>query len=242
MTLKRNCLVAFALGVLYAITFGQGFAIWDNPVPTLASVAPSVAMRSQTLNVRVEGSNFLSGVTTMDLGVDIHVNSITVENSAVLVANITVDPTAELGARNACVANALPGGGVAVLSAGFVVGNTPPAITSIPVPDIEGIPALFALDQNYPNPFNPSTTIRFGLPVRAHVVLAVFTTLGQQVAQLVDNDLTAGYHRVTFDGAGLSSGLYFYRLHASSLDAAIARGSKDAALLFTESKTFLLIR
>jgi hypothetical protein len=76
------------------------------------------------------------------------------------------------------------------------------------------IPTTYDLDQNYPNPFNPSTTIRFVLPTRSHVALTVFNTLGQDVAQLVNGDLEAGFHEVTFDGSGLSSGVYFYRLRA----------------------------
>ena len=76
------------------------------------------------------------------------------------------------------------------------------------------MPAHFILDQNYPNPFNPSTTIRYGLPHTSNVTLTVFNTLGQLVAQLVNGEQEAGYHEVRFDGTGLSSGVYFYRLKA----------------------------
>jgi hypothetical protein len=77
-----------------------------------------------------------------------------------------------------------------------------------------GIPREFRLEQNFPNPFNPSTTIRYGLPVRSQVTVAVFNTLGQQVAVLQNGEQEAGYHEVQFDGRSLSSGVYFYRIHA----------------------------
>jgi hypothetical protein len=75
-------------------------------------------------------------------------------------------------------------------------------------------PETFRLEQNYPNPFNPSTTIRYGLAERTHVTLSVFNTLGQVVATLANGEQLAGPHEVKFDGAGLSSGVYFYRLQA----------------------------
>jgi len=85
-------------------------------------------------------------------------------------------------------------------------------VSSAPLPS--PIPEQLVLHQNFPNPFNPSTTIRYGLPVRSHLTLTVFNTLGQQVAVLQNGEQGAGYHEVRFDGSGLSSGVYFYRIQA----------------------------
>jgi hypothetical protein len=88
-------------------------------------------------------------------------------------------------------------------------------ITSVP-PSVQ-LPTQFALLQNYPNPFNPSTTIRYALPHSSFVTLTVYNTLGQQVAQLVNEQQQAGYHNAVFRGDGLASGVYFYRLNAESV-------------------------
>jgi hypothetical protein len=83
------------------------------------------------------------------------------------------------------------------------------------------LPDAYALAQNYPNPFNPTTEIEFSLPTNGRVTLNVYNVLGQQVRQLVEGNLPAGSHRVTFDarsssGEPLSSGIYFYRLTAGT--------------------------
>ncbi len=75
-------------------------------------------------------------------------------------------------------------------------------------------PKEIVLSQNFPNPFNPSTTIGYALPTRVHVDLSVFNLLGQKVAVLVDGVCGAGLHECTFDGNGLASGVYLYRLTA----------------------------
>lgn len=72
----------------------------------------------------------------------------------------------------------------------------------------------FNLEQNYPNPFNPSTVIRYQIPVENHVSLKVFDSIGNQVAVLVNEDQDAGSYSVNFNGAGLSSGVYFYQIRA----------------------------
>ncbi len=76
------------------------------------------------------------------------------------------------------------------------------------------IPRTFTLHQNYPNPFNPSTTISFYLARSSEVKLEVINSLGQRVAVVEWNKLSAGKHEYSFDGNGLSSGVYFYRLTA----------------------------
>ena len=72
------------------------------------------------------------------------------------------------------------------------------------------------LFQNYPNPFNPATLIRYALPARSEVTVTIYNTLGQRITLLVRETQEPGYHQVNFDGAGLSSGVYFYRLQAGS--------------------------
>ena len=74
------------------------------------------------------------------------------------------------------------------------------------------LPKVVALDQNYPNPFNPSTVIGYQLPERSKVELVVFDMLGRKVATLVNGQIEAGIHQVTFNARNLASGVYLYRL------------------------------
>ncbi len=79
----------------------------------------------------------------------------------------------------------------------------------------EGVlPTVYSLEQNFPNPFNPETTIPYMLPERAHVQLSVYDLLGREVATLVNGVMEAGVHSASFNGAQLSSGVYFYRMEA----------------------------
>jgi hypothetical protein len=76
------------------------------------------------------------------------------------------------------------------------------------------IPERLTLGQNFPNPFNPATRIRYSIPERAQVRLTVYDAAGREVAVLVDEIKSPGYHEVAFDAAHLSSGVYLYRLSA----------------------------
>jgi hypothetical protein len=81
-------------------------------------------------------------------------------------------------------------------------------------------PAEFDLAQNYPNPFNPSTRIDFSLAVDSKVSLKVFNVLGQEVASLLNGNLSAGSHQLNFDASALNSGVYLYRIEANGIDGA----------------------
>ena len=88
-----------------------------------------------------------------------------------------------------------------------------PAVTDI-APNTGSVPDAFKLFQNYPNPFNPGTVISYQLPSSCKVILEVYNLLGERTASLVNKIQPAGRHSVSFDGAALPSGVYFYRLQA----------------------------
>jgi photosystem II stability/assembly factor-like uncharacterized protein len=72
----------------------------------------------------------------------------------------------------------------------------------------------FSLSQNYPNPFNPSTIIKYSVASASFVTLKVYDVLGNEIAALVNEEKIPGIYTAEFNGAGLSSGVYFYRLSA----------------------------
>jgi hypothetical protein len=76
------------------------------------------------------------------------------------------------------------------------------------------VPKSYNLYQNYPNPFNPVTRIKFDIPKKAFVSLKVFNILGKEVADLLNETKTAGSYAADFNGQGLASGIYFYRITA----------------------------
>ena len=93
-------------------------------------------------------------------------------------------------------------------------------------------PDKFSLSQNYPNPFNPECNIDYALPIDCHVRLSVYNVLGQRIRILVDEQQSAGYKSVVWDGKDsqgreLTTGVYFYRIQAGD---------------FVESKKMVLIK
>ena len=80
----------------------------------------------------------------------------------------------------------------------------------------------FKLQQNYPNPFNPTTTISFSVPSEGHVQISVYDITGRLIANLVDRNMSEGYHHVVWDGKDISgldvsAGLYIYNLQAEGV-------------------------
>ena len=94
-----------------------------------------------------------------------------------------------------------------------------------------GLPEKYNLSQNYPNPFNPSTRIDYDLPADGKVAIRLFDISGKEVAVLVNEVKTAGYHTIDFNASNLSSGVYFYSISVEG------NGSK-----FNASKRMLLVK
>ena len=91
-------------------------------------------------------------------------------------------------------------------------------IVGIQANDDSHNPEQFSLLQNYPNPFNPGTTIEFSLPKSDWVTLKIFNILGQEVAVLVSENLSAGSYKYDWAASGLASGVYYYRLDAGEFN------------------------
>jgi len=82
---------------------------------------------------------------------------------------------------------------------------------------IGNVPRKYELIQNYPNPFNPTTKIQFEVPESEFVLLNVYDITGKLITSLVNKNMKPGIYEVSFDGSGLSSGVYFYALQAGNV-------------------------
>jgi hypothetical protein len=113
-----------------------------------------------------------------------------------------------------------------LVQSGFMYVASASIITSVEQRD-DYISTKFNLEQNFPNPFNPSTTIGFSIPERTSVSLDLYNALGQRVAGIINDEVSAGTHEVTFDASHLPNGVYIYRLRAGD---------------YVESKKLLLLK
>lgn len=116
-----------------------------------------------------------------------------------------------------------PGAGTYTVNAGFKSPTKQYGTTSV-VFNVSGVkenlidfnPNEYKLYTNYPNPFNPSTKIRYAIPQTSFTTLKVYSVTGKEVATLINEEKTPGVYEINFDGAGLSSGIYFYKLHSGN--------------------------
>jgi hypothetical protein len=110
----------------------------------------------------------------------------------------------------------------------YQVWTAPVDINTIGIRQISNIaPDGYSLDQNYPNPFNPSTVIRYSLKGNELVNMKIYNSIGEEVVTLVNQKQNTGEYEVTFEGAGLPSGVYYYKLDAG---------------LFSVTKKMLLVK
>lgn len=103
----------------------------------------------------------------------------------------------------------------------------------------DNVPKEFGLIQNYPNPFNPTTTIQYAIPnvtsglSLSKVQLKIYDLLGREVAELVNENQSAGNYEVKFNASDLTSGIYFYRLQVYASGRAVS---------FSEIKKMILMK
>lgn len=95
---------------------------------------------------------------------------------------------------------------------GIVVSNSGQSTASYRLRTFAEEPETFELVQNFPNPFNPETRIRFTISRDSDVRLNVYDIAGRKVKTLVNRRLESGFYEVPFNGGGLASGVYIYRL------------------------------
>ncbi len=97
------------------------------------------------------------------------------------------------------------------------------------------LPTGFELHQNHPNPFNPVTTITYTLPERSTVYLAVYNSLGEEVAVLVNGEMPSGTHGVTWNAGmalgNIATGVFTYRIHATSEDGTVFHDQRKMMLV-----------
>jgi hypothetical protein len=80
-------------------------------------------------------------------------------------------------------------------------------------------PVQYSLEQNYPNPFNPSSTIAFSIGETSSVTIRVYNSVGGEVCVLINEQKPAGNYTLNFNGNGLASGVYYYKLTAGNFNA-----------------------
>ncbi len=145
--------------------------------------------------------------------------SATLGTTSVFKGTIMADQSISLGTGASLEGRALASNAAVTLASNAV---NRPLVTAVENGGLA--PQEFALFQNYPNPFNPSTEIRFSLARASDVRLEIYDIMGRVVATVIQEPMTAGYHKVTWEGkdnAGqrVTSGVYFYRITAGEFVA-----------------------
>jgi len=103
----------------------------ENGTPSVGSVSPSFALRGESTALTIDGDNFYAGITSLDMGADIQVDSVRIESRSRLLAVVTPRIDAETVMHDVCVTNPPPGGGIAVANGGLAVLNPVPTLESV---------------------------------------------------------------------------------------------------------------
>lgn len=205
---------------LTAGTGAKSPSLWISSVH--ADTVPAFLVNPTSIDF---GSVFISSVFTETVTVSnnssksLFISSVTIDTGdfSVTPASATIDP---FGSWDFYISFTPTFSGVQNGNAVFVH-NGPSSPDLLPlvgdgtltgVEESNPLPRKFALQGNYPNPFNPLTRIVFDVPKQTTVSLTIYNALGAQVAEVLDNvAYQPGTHEITFNGANLATGVYFYR-------------------------------
>jgi hypothetical protein len=158
----------------------NGFVVGVNPPPTLTNIQPATGARLQTLNLVFRGTNFLGGVTSVEMGTGIVLNSVTVDSSTKLTANVSILSTAPVGSRTVVLVNRPPGGGRDSTLNNFAVLNPLPVLARV-------TPAIGILDQQLDLVFHGANFIQGVSSVAMGQGIAVNTVTVDHDTDLVAN-------------------------------------------------------
>ncbi|MBU0712867.1 CotH kinase family protein [bacterium] len=135
-----------------------------------------------------------------------------------------------LALKDPCSDNSLPDNWTASANHG-----TPGEINDVYNEFIESnagkFPESYTLYQNYPNPFNSITNIRYGIPERSNVDIKIYDLLGREIITLICKDQDTRYYNIIWDakdryGNNVTSGIYLYRIVATSGDRMVVKAKK----------------
>lgn len=210
--MKSNIIMFIVMIVVFIFSFTNSQPSFNGDTPGCAGsgchtltngIVTAEALDSVNVKITVTGTTSnVAGELVNDNGVVVAVNNLTSSNPFILKA---------------------PSTGTYTVNAGFKSPSRQYGTTTV-VLNVSGVnenlidfnPNEYKLYTNYPNPFNPSTKIRYAIPQTSFTTLKVYSVTGKEVATLINEEKTPGVYEVSFDGKGLSSGIYFYKLQSGS--------------------------
>lgn len=152
--------------------------------------------------------------------------------------SVSTGPTTQLKVIVGQTASGLSKGATFGLLSGFMADS----LVGSPATDVkvqQTIPKVYALMQNFPNPFNAASIIQYEIPWQSKVQIVVYNILGQLITTLVNDEKQPGTYSVIWNarstGVPVSTGVYFYRMHATGLEG---KWEKE----FTQTKKLILMK
>jgi len=134
-----------------------------------------------------------------------------------------------------------------LVNANVAIDNLVNTVSDLLGVTLKDVPSVYSRVSNFPNPFNPTTTIEYSIPRLSYVQLAIWNIAGQKVRTLVNENQTASYKRVAWDGRNdigetVGVGLSIDKLTAGSFTKIHKITKATAAELTTEHPAAAILK